>query len=85
MRSQLEAVQDELEHCSERAEAHNALVLVLQDLNAGNVGIKGHEFFTCTFGFIGTVSVICGFNRSMQFYWCGVAYYVIRPFRYSEQ
>ena len=39
-----------------RLETQNALILLVQDLNVGNVGIKGHEFFTCTPGFIGTVS-----------------------------
>ena len=35
----------------------SALLLLLhQELQAGSVGLKGHGFFTCSYGFIATVS-----------------------------
>ena len=37
-------------------EGANVLLLLHQELNGQNVGLKGHGFFTCSYGFIGTVS-----------------------------
>ena len=38
-----------------RNEGTDMLLLLFQELNAQNVGLKGHGFFTCSYGFIGTV------------------------------
>ena len=40
----------------DRSEGTEMLLLLHQELNAQNVGLKGHGFFTCSYGFIGTVS-----------------------------
>ena len=40
----------------DRSEGTDMLLLLHQELNAQNVGLKGHGFFTCSYGFIGTVS-----------------------------
>ena len=39
-----------------RNEETQMLLLLHQELNGHNVGLKGHGFFTCSYGFIGTVS-----------------------------
>ena len=33
-----------------------SLLLLHQEVQAGNVGLQGHGFFTCSYGFIATVS-----------------------------
>ena len=42
--------------CGCRNEGTDMLLLLHQEMNAQNVGLKGHGFFTCSYGFIGTVS-----------------------------
>ena len=42
-------------NCGRPNDGTAMLLLLHQELNAQNVGLKGHGFFTCSYGFIGTV------------------------------
>lgn len=47
-------------------EVTQGIVLTLHAIQTNGVGIKGMDFFTCSYAFIGTVSLICSNKNSFK-------------------